>query len=359
MTIGILGGGQLGRMLALAGVPMNMRFKCLDPAPSAPAAVAAEQIVGEFDDYATLAEFVAGVDVVTYEFENVPVMAAEWLAQRVPVYPPPAALQIAQDRIHEKQFFADLGVPVPAFRTIDHYNELIEALGVIGLPAVLKTRRFGYDGKGQVVLRTSADAELAWARLGGRPLIVEQFVPFDRELSVVAVRNRSGSILCYPVVENTHRDGILRQSIAPADKAPQALAENYARLAMEKLGYVGVLAIEFFDVGGTLLVNEMAPRVHNSGHWTIEGAITSQFANHVRAIADLPLGSTQVLGAAGMLNCIGALPDRSQVLAIPGTHFHDYGKSPRPNRKVGHVTITASSSTELRQRLARLIEIIQ
>jgi len=359
MTIGILGGGQLGRMLAVAGLPMNLRFKCLDPAPSAPAAVAAEQVVGEYEDYAALAEFVAGVDVVTYEFENVPVMAVEWLAQRVPVYPPPAALQIAQDRIHEKQFFAQLGVPVPRFQAIDRQSELLDAIAAIGLPAVVKTRRFGYDGKGQMVLRSPADVSSAWERLGGRPLMIEQLIPFDRELSILAVRDRSGIIVSYPLVENTHRDGILRLSIAPAEQAPQAMAENFARMALEKLNYVGVLAIEFFDVGGNLLVNEMAPRVHNSGHWSIEGAVTSQFANHVRAVAGLPLGSTEICGAAAMINCIGALPDRAHVLAIPGTHFHDYGKLPRPNRKVGHVTIVASCPEELRKRITQLQNVIQ
>jgi 5-(carboxyamino)imidazole ribonucleotide synthase len=358
MTIGILGGGQLGRMLALAGLPMGLKFRILDPAPSPPAAVAAEHVLGEYDDHAALADFVAGLNVVTYEFENVPVTAARWLAERVPVYPPPAALAAAQDRLTEKTFFQNLGVPTPGFRAIDTRADLDAAVLDIGLPAMLKTRRFGYDGKGQVALRSPADVAGAWERLGGRPLLYEQLVPFDRELSLLAVRGRDGATVYYPLIENSHRDGILRRSIAPFnDPKLQQLAEQHVHLALDQLNYVGVLAVEFFQLGEQLLVNEMAPRVHNSGHWTIEGAATSQFANHLRAIAGWPLGETRVASPAAMINLIGELPCIAEVLRIPGTSLHDYGKSPRPNREVGHITLTAADRDELSQRLNAILRL--
>jgi 5-(carboxyamino)imidazole ribonucleotide synthase len=359
MTIGILGGGQLGRMLALAGLPMGLRFRVLDPALSPPAAVAAEHVLGEYEDHAALADFVAGLDVVTYEFENVPVAAARWLAERAPVYPPPVALEAAQDRLKEKSFFQELGVPTPNFLAVDTPADLDNAVRAIGLPAVLKTRRFGYDGKGQMALRSTQDVAAAWERLGGRPLLYEQLVPFDRELSLLAVCGRDGAIAYYPLIENHHRDGILRRSIAPV-KAPelQHLAEQYVRRALEQLKYIGVLAVEFFQVGEQLLVNEMAPRVHNSGHWTIEGAATSQFANHIRAIIGMPLGETRVNGAAAMFNLIGRLPEIEPVLRVPGAFFHDYGKSPRPNRKVGHITVTAPDRESLNLRLTSLAQVM-
>lgn len=359
MRIGILGGGQLGRMLALAGLPMGLKFRFLDPAPLPPAAVAAEHIPGEYEDHAALADFVANLDIVTYEFENVPVAAARWLAARVPVYPPPAALEAAQDRLREKSFFQELGVPTPSFCAVDSRNDLEDAVRAIGLPGVLKTRRFGYDGKGQLALRSTEHVAQAWERLGGRPLIYEQLVPFDRELSLLVVRGLDGAIAYYPLIENHHREGILRRSIAPVN-APglQDLAEQYVRRALNQMNYVGVLAVEFFQVGEQLLINEMAPRVHNSGHWTIEAAATSQFANHVRAIAGWPLGETRVFGAAAMINLIGSLPEIDRVLRVPGTSFHDYGKAPRPNRKVGHVAVTAPDRISLDERLTMLEEII-
>ncbi|HEX4592222.1 MAG TPA: 5-(carboxyamino)imidazole ribonucleotide synthase, partial [Gemmataceae bacterium] len=285
MIVGIVGGGQLGRMLALAGIPLGLRFRVLDPVAEAATDPIAERVVGEYDDYAALAEFVRGLDVVTYEFENVPVETVRWLAQRVPVYPPPEALEVAQDRVFEKRFFVRAGIPVPEFRPLDERADFDAAVAAIGLPAVLKTRRFGYDGKGQAVIRSAADAELAWELLGGRPLILEKLVPFDRELSILSVRGRDGSLGFYPLVHNEHRNGILHSSRAPAPdvrKELQSRAEQYATAALDTLGYVGVLAIEFFEVCGELLANEMAPRVHNSGHWTIEGAETSQFENHLR-----------------------------------------------------------------------------
>jgi 5-(carboxyamino)imidazole ribonucleotide synthase len=361
MTVGILGGGQLGRMLALAGLNLDWRFRVLDPSRSPPAAVAAEHICGEYDDFAALADFVAGLDVITYEFENVPVTAAEWLSQRVPVFPPPPALAAAQDRLSEKCFFRDLGVPTPPFRAVDGRASFDSALAAVGQPGVLKTRRFGYDGKGQSVITDAATAESAWQRLGGRPLILEQFVRFDREVSLLAVRGRDGAMAFYPLIENHHRDGVLRRSLAPAPNLTadlQALAETHGRRALAALDYVGVFAIEFFQLGDTLLVNEMAPRVHNSGHWTIEAAATSQFENHLRAIAGWPLGETGALAPSAMVNLIGAVPNPADVLAVPGARLHAYGKPPRPNRKLGHVTITAPDAATLLGRLAQVDELV-
>jgi 5-(carboxyamino)imidazole ribonucleotide synthase len=340
--IGILGGGQLGRMLALAGYPLGMRFRVLDPTPGAPAAGVAEHIVGRYDDLDVLKHFVNGLDVVTYEFENVPVESARFLAERCRVYPPPSALEVAQDRLHEKRFFRDLGIPTSTFMAIDSLADLRQALVRFGLPAVLKTRRLGYDGKGQVVLHSPDDIEPAWNYLGTVPLILESFVPFERELSVLAVRGRDGTIACYPLVENVHQRGILHHSVAPALQSTphlQAEAEGFARRVLTALDYVGVLAIELFQFGKTLLANEMAPRVHNSGHWTIEGACTSQFANHLRAIAGLPQGDTTPDGHAAMINILGTIPDPAAVLAIPRAHLHLYDKAPRPGRKLGHITV--------------------
>lgn len=354
MTVGILGGGQLGRMLALAGLPLGLRFRFLDPAREAAVDELGERVIGEYEDYAALADFVRGLDCVTYEFENVPGLTARWLADRLPVFPAPEALEVAQDRVREKTFFADLGVPVPRALAVGDRRDLDAAVEKTGLPAVLKTRRFGYDGKGQHILRTPADMELAWARLGGRPLIAEQLIAFDREVSIIAVRGRDGSAAFYPLVENHHRDGILHWSIAPAPGLTpelQCKAEVYARRAMDALGYVGVMAIEFFEHRGELLVNEMAPRVHNSGHWTIEGAVTSQFENHLRAGLGWPLGDTRVLGWAAMINLIGTVPEPPELLAVPGSHLHYYGKTARPGRKLGHVTVLAEDSATLRERV--------
>jgi 5-(carboxyamino)imidazole ribonucleotide synthase len=270
-------------------------------------------------------------------------------------------LAIAQDRVSEKGFFQSLGVPVPAFAAVDSASDFERALEQIGLPAVLKTTRFGYDGKGQAILRNRQDAESAWRRLAGRPLILEQFVPFERELSILSVRSRSGETAFYPLVENEHRDGMLRRTTAPAPGVvpeQQSRAELYARRALEALDYVGVLAIELFQLGGELLVNEMAPRVHNSGHWTIEGAQTSQFENHLRAIAGLALGPTGAVGCSEMWNLIGTLPDVERVLAVAGAHLHLYGKKPRPNRKLGHITVCAEKPAERDARLRELGEVL-
>jgi 5-(carboxyamino)imidazole ribonucleotide synthase len=357
VTIGILGGGQLGYMLALAGYPLGLHFRFLDPSPEAPVGRIAQRVTGEYTDQAALEKFSNGLELVTYEFENVPVEAARFLAERVPVYPPPAALEAAQDRLAEKDLFRKLGIATTEFAAVSNPRELEAAVKTLGLPAVLKTSRLGYDGKGQWILRTPQDVAKARSELPAVTLILERFVPFARELSVLAVRSRTGESAIYPLVENHHRNGILRLSLAPAPRLEppiQRAAENAARRVLESLKYAGVLAIEFFEHQGELLANEMAPRVHNSGHWTIEGAVTSQFENHLRAVLGLPLGSTGPAGHCAMLNLIGELPDSSEVLAVPDAHLHLYGKSPRPGRKLGHVTLRAASPERLALRLSEL-----
>jgi len=356
-TIGILGGGQLGYMLALAGYPLGLHFRFLDPSPEAPVGRIANRVTSEYQDEQALEKFSHGLEVVTYEFENVPVAAAKFLAERVPVYPSAIALEEAQDRLREKGLFRNLGIPTTEFAPVLKHRDLDEAVKQVGLPAVIKTRRMGYDGKGQWMLRTTADVEKARLELPEVPLILEKFVPFQRELSILGVRGRNDQTAFYPLIENHHRGGILRLSLAPAPNLPAALqkeAERAAQAVLETLGYVGVLCIEFFEMDGKLLANEMAPRVHNSGHWSIEGAVTSQFENHLRAILGYPLGSTAAVGASAMLNLIGELPESADVLNIPDAHLHLYGKEPRAGRKLGHVTVRTDHAEKLQQRLAAL-----
>ncbi|PPU76240.1 5-(carboxyamino)imidazole ribonucleotide synthase [Xanthomonas cucurbitae] len=358
-TLGILGGGQLARMLVLAGAPLGVRFATFDPAADACAGQLAPLQVGAFDDTAVLAAFAAQADAITFDFENVPAASAQHLAAQLPVFPRPQALAVAQDRLSEKTLFRELGIPVPEFAAIDDRAGLDAALACIGAPCVLKTRRFGYDGKGQFRIKTLADADAAWDALGAQAervgLILEAFVPFQREVSVVAVRGRDGEFRAWPLTENWHVDGVLSASLAPAsvDAAMQMLAETRARAIADTLDYVGVFALELFVRDGQLLANEMAPRVHNSGHWTIEGAETSQFENHVRAVLGLPLGSTAMRGHACMLNWLGAMPDAEAFLAVPGGHWHDYGKHPREGRKVGHATLRADTPQALMQALTQ------
>jgi 5-(carboxyamino)imidazole ribonucleotide synthase len=361
-TVGILGGGQLARMMALAGAPLGLRFLAMDTSADACAGQFVPMVVGDWRDEKALAEFASRVDVATFDFENVPAESAEWLATRIPVFPAPRALRIAQDRLAEKTLFNDLGIGTPAFAAVDTREGLDEAVARIGLPCILKTRRLGYDGKGQFRLRTPADLDAAWAALGAQApkvgLILEAFVPFEREVSVVAVRGRDGEFRAWPLTENWHRDGILSASMAPcADGAglePQAVA--YAQRVAEALDYVGVFALELFVRDGQLLANEMAPRVHNSGHWTIEGAETSQFENHLRAVLGLPLGSTAAVGHSVMLNWVGAMPEAAPVLRSPAGHWHDYGKSSREGRKVGHATLRADDRATLRSELETAVE---
>ncbi|HZP67141.1 MAG TPA: 5-(carboxyamino)imidazole ribonucleotide synthase [Rudaea sp.] len=355
-TIGILGGGQLARMLALAGAPLGARFLVVDSASDACASQVAPLLVADWRDFAALEKFAARIDVATFDFENVPADTAHWLTEHTRVSPNPRALSVAQDRLAEKTMFRELGLDTPAFAPVDDRAGLEAAARAIGYPAVLKTRRLGYDGKGQYRLRSPADLDAAWQALGGAPSILEAWVAFEREVSVIAVRGRDGAFSTYPLVQNWHADGILSASLAPAPNADALapMATQHARRIAEHLDYVGVFALELFVHEGRLLGNEMAPRVHNSGHWSIEGAVCSQFENHVRAVLGLPLGDTSALGISVMLNWIGELPDARAVLAEPRAHWHDYGKSPRAGRKVGHATLCADSAAEMRERLARV-----
>jgi 5-(carboxyamino)imidazole ribonucleotide synthase len=357
--VGIIGAGQLGQMLGFAGQHLDIEFVFLDPSPDPPAAVVGPVLELPFDSDEGLRQLASETDVVTYEFENVSLKAIETIAADTTVYPPPDALRYTQDRLREKQLFESLQIPVPPYRAIDSDQDLRNAASDIGLPLVLKTRRFGYDGKGQAIVRVEADLSTALTSLGGSQLIAEQWVPFDREVSAIGVRNVRGEVAVYPLFENQHRDGILHISRAPATANGLAtLAERHLEQMLSHLNYVGVLTIEFFIVGDELLANEFAPRVHNSGHLTIEGSRTSQFENHLRAILDLPLGDVSSLGHAGMLNLIGSMPPKDVVLDSDTVFLHDYGKTPRPGRKLGHITVVASGPAERDSALARLNEIL-
>ncbi len=370
LHIGVIGGGQLGQMLGLAGVAMGHRFTFLDPAMEPPAAAVGRHLRAEFDDAEALERLAVECDLVTLEFENVPQASAERLAARNCLIPNPQALAVAQDRVEEKQFFEGLGLAVAPWVQVDSVRDIVQGVTHLGGASILKTRRFGYDGKGQVRLADPAhaaheggpgnpgEAASAWEALAGVPAVLEKMQHFEREVSIIAVRGRDGEASVYPLVTNEHRDGILWQTTAHAGDPLQADAERAALRVMDKLDYVGVLAIEFFVVDGRLVINEMAPRVHNSGHWTLGGARTSQFENHVRAVIGWPLGETDPVGEVAMLNLVGSLPDPAAVLAVPGTRWHDYGKTPRAGRKLGHVTVTAPDHVTLESRLDRLRAVI-
>lgn len=355
MRLGILGGGQLGRMLALRGLSLGIRSVVLAPAADAPASAIAEQIVAPYDDEDAHHRLAAHVDAVTYEIENVPAPALYHLAEHRFVFPPPRALELMQDRLEEKRLCRRLDIPVPLFRKVDVLEDLDRMATEFGYPFMLKARRAGYDGRGQRVVRGPDDAREAFAALGGRSLLAEPVVPFEREVALIAVRGRDGAMAFYPLVENRHEEGILRWSRPLVDVAELSVVEAYARRVAEHLGYVGVLTLEFFDVGGRILLNEMAPRVHNAGHWTIEGAETSQFENHLRAGLGYPLGATAARGASLMVNLLGELPDPTGIMAIAGAHLHVYGKAPGWRRKVGHVTLVADGPAELRARAHALV----
>ncbi|NTF43179.1 5-(carboxyamino)imidazole ribonucleotide synthase [Rhizobium rhizogenes] len=347
-TIGIIGGGQLGRMLAMAAARLNFRTIILEEQIDCPAAqVANEQVVAAYDDATALCELAKRCDVVTYEFENVPVAAAEKLALEVPVYPPPKALEMAQDRLTEKRFINGCGIPTARFHAVDSQADLEAALADFGGQGVLKTRRLGYDGKGQRVYRSAADSPAGgYAALGGVPLILESFVSFEREISIIAARGIDGAIACYDPAENVHRDGILHTSTLPAAISDEtaAAAREAARKILEALGYVGVIGIEFFALAdGSLIANEMAPRVHNSGHWTEAACVISQFEQHIRAVAGLPLGSARRHSDCVMTNLIGDdILALQEWLRLDDAFVHLYGKTEaRPGRKMGHVTTLA------------------
>src|SRR6187549_1886629 len=356
MTVGIVGAGQLGRMMALAGYPLGLDFLFLDRDAQTPGGQVGPILAGEFTDAKLLAQLSQRCAVVTFDWENIPVESLENLPGKARIAPPLRALAAAQDRLSEKRTFELLGIPTTRYAAVDSRASLDLAVKSIGLPGVLKTRRMGYDGKGQFVIRKSADLDRAWEALGKAPLLYENLVPFDAEVSVVAVRGLEGQVAFYPLNLNVHRDGILRLTRAPyGNAALTRQAQRAARKLLEHFKYVGVLTIEFFVRRGRLIANEMAPRVHNSGHWTIEGADTSQFENHVRAIAGLPLGSTKARGHSAMINLIGELPTRDPLLAEPGLHWHDYGKSARPGRKLGHLTICESTAKSRDRRAFKLL----
>jgi 5-(carboxyamino)imidazole ribonucleotide synthase len=317
-------------MLGLAGLPLGLRFRFLDPSATAPAGDVGELVVGSFDDPVALARLAAGADVVTYEFENVSVASLD----RLGALPPTLALGLGQDRLTEKALFRRLGIPSARFGTIAD----------TGLPAIVKNRRLGYDGKGQRRIEISEQI--------GEHELAEELVPFDRELSILAVRGGGGETRFWPLAENVHRDGILRLSRAPAIDAPQAEAEELARRLLDELGYVGVLALELFEIEGRLLANEFAPRVHNTGHWTIDGAVTSQFENHLRAILGLPLGPTDAISEAVMVNLVGGIPPLGHLLRLPGAHLHLYAKEPRRGRKLGHVTLVGAEEKTVAEAIA-------
>jgi 5-(carboxyamino)imidazole ribonucleotide synthase len=346
-------------MLALAGYQLGVEFRFFDPSSGAPVGQIGELIAADYGDHEALKRFLDGLDVVTYEFESIPLSTVRFVADRVKVFPPVAALETAQDRLREKTLFQELGIPTPAFAPVDTVDDMRSAVTQIGLPVVLKTRRLGYDGKGQAVIRDASSVDQVWKHLGGSRLLAEKYVSFQHELSVIGVRDPVGREVFYPPVENLHREGVLRRSVAPAPSATAetaAIAVDYCRRLMDRLEYVGVLALELFSVDGTLLANEMAPRVHNSGHWTIEGAETSQFENHLRAILSLPLGVTTPRGCSLMLNILGHIPLAESVLAVEGAHLHLYGKAPTEKRKVGHVTLVAQTMEAIQPRLWPLLE---
>ncbi len=357
MKIGLLGGGQLARMLALAGYPLAQDFIILDPSKDAGAVGLGEHLHGAYDNPDLLCELAAHADVVTYEFENVPATVAQYLTDHTTIYPPAKALEVAQDRLLEKNFFHQLDIPTAQFAPVDSLEDLQRAMKDIDYPAILKSRRMGYDGKGQIVLKMPEQLPEAWEAIQGTPSIVEGWVAFQREVSIIGARRPGGEVVFYPLSENKHSGGILRVAECRNNDPLQQQAEDLLNRLLSSLNYVGIVALELFAINGQLLANEFAPRVHNSGHWTIEGAETSQFENHLRAILDLPLGSTEVRGFTGMVNFIGNVPTSEQILSIPHAHLHLYNKTPRRGRKVAHATVRSDDKAQYRQSLQKLIDL--
>jgi len=355
MTVGIVGGGQLGRMLALAGYPLGLDFLFLDRTTDTPAGQLAPSLTGEFTDRTLLRALAAKSEVITFDWENISVESLRALGRSTRISPPLAALEISQDRIAEKRLFERLSIPTTRYAAVDSRAGLERALKKVGLPGVLKTRRLGYDGKGQAVVRSREAAFEAFDKLAGSGLIYEEFVAFDYEVSIIGARSPRGELAVYPLNRNRHREGILRLTRAPWDvPALERKATMHLCKILRHFDYSGVLNVEFFVRGGELYANETAPRVHNSGHWTIEGAATSQFENHLRAILNLPLGATTPRAHTAMINLIGEMPAIDSVLALAEAHWHDYGKAPRPGRKLGHVTLLSATAAK-RDRLARTL----
>jgi 5-(carboxyamino)imidazole ribonucleotide synthase len=355
--IGILGGGQLGQMMALAGLPLGLDFHFLDPSADACARLVGRLHQAEYSDLEAVRTLAGQIDIASIDFENVPAESAQLMAELKPFYPGVDALSHSQDRLVEKNLIRQLGISVPAFVAVNSRTDLLAALDVLGYPAVLKTRRLGYDGKGQEILHQQEDLERAWQRLGHSELILEQFIPFEAECSLVSVRSRTGEIRFWPLTRNVHSNGILMLSLPGVMSAGlQQEAEYISSQLLETLNYVGVMTVEFFVKNSSLQVNEIAPRVHNSGHWTIDAAVTSQFENHLRAICDMPLGETAMTQPSLMFNWIGNLPNKQKLLSVPGVCWHEYGKSARPGRKLGHCTVIAENRTELNQRCAQIAD---
>lgn len=352
MKIGVIGGGQLAQMMALAGVPLGLELICLEPTKGCPAEKVTQVIHADYADKNALNQLAKQVSLITYEFENVDVNVLEQINSIVPIHPAPAALRISQDRLLEKNCFDELKIPTTRYIAVNAWSDLVAASEQLNFPFVLKTRRLGYDGKGQAIIRSLEQAKEVWSTWNDTPSIAESFIEFDREVSLIAVRNQQNDIRFYPLTINIHKDGILFRSVAPdSDKKLTHDAMEYITRLLQAFNYVGVLTVEFFVKGSQLIANEMAPRVHNSGHWTIEGAVTSQFENHLRAVANLPLGDTAVRGAAAMFNLVGSMPAKEHILQIPDVHLHDYGKAPRPGRKLGHVTLCADSLQALETKM--------
>ncbi|KOR15585.1 phosphoribosylaminoimidazole carboxylase [Acinetobacter sp. C15] len=359
-TIGIFGGGQLGRMMAQAALPLNLKCTFFESNADCPAAILGQVYSTEQDPNA-LQAFIESADVFSLEFENTPLADVDRLSQNKAIYPPRQALATAQNRLLEKELFQRLEIPVAPFRAVDSLESLQTAVAQLGLPIVLKTATGGYDGKGQFVLREAEQIDQAWQELGpAKSLIAESFVQFSREVSIIAVRGQDGEVKTWPLAENHHHHGILSHSIVPAPRseALQPVAQDYITRLLNHLNYVGVLTLELFVTEQGLFANEMAPRVHNSGHWSIEGAVCSQFENHVRAVAGLPLGSTEVVRPTVMVNIIGQHPKSEDVLALNGAHLHLYNKSEREGRKLGHITLMPLNQSELTHLCRQLAEIL-
>ncbi len=361
MKIGVIGGGQLAQMLALAGYPLGLKIICLEPTADCPASLVTDVINGQYDDVKKLQQLATAVDVMTYEFENISAAALTQM-QHTALYPPATALAISQDRLQEKRFFEQLHIPTTTYAEVNSLEELQQALEHINIPAMLKTRRLGYDGKGQYSINQPQDIAPAWKALEGHALLVETKINFQREVSCIGVRNTHDDVVFYPLVENQHRNGILHLSQVSNehhDDRITQLAQTYVGNILRELNYVGVLTVEFFQQGDQLIANEIAPRVHNSGHWTIEGADTSQFENHLRAVCGLPLGATNARNYVAMVNIVGEIPDTNALLRIAHTHCHLYGKTPRPGRKLGSVTLCADDRKTYVQQLQAILECIK
>jgi len=365
MKIGIIGGGQLAQMMALAGYPLGLKVICLESTKDCPAGLVTDIIIGQYDNLDALNTLADQVDILTYEFENISSSALEQLEQQTnlthkKLYPSAAILKISQDRLQEKYLFEHLHIPTTQYAPVDSLTALKKAAHDIGLPAVLKTRCLGYDGKGQAIIKHYPDIEAAWETLKDQPLILENKVNFDREVSCIGVRNIQGDIYFYALTENQHKNGILHLShVVQHDQEIEKLAQDYVTRILKEFNYVGVLTVEFFQKDQALIANEIAPRVHNSGHWTIEGADTSQFENHLRAVCNLPLGSTRTRDQVAMLNLVGKIPDLEKMLKILHAHCHLYGKTPREGRKLGHVTLCVDNENIFQDKLVELLQLAE